>query len=167
MTTYYPNSTKVRGEKRRSELSTEFIRARSTPVPECGCWLWTGAVSDGYGSTMFHGRSARAHRLSWEAHHGPIAHGLYVCHSCDVRSCVNPDHLFLGTHLENMADRDEKGRNKLNSMPGEKHPLAKLNESAVLDIRESAETGAALARKYGVSQSAICDIRLRRNWKHL
>ena len=78
-----------------------------------GCWLWTGAtIAAGYGELAVGQprKPLRAHRLSWEMHHGPIPEGLLVLHHCDVRNCVRPEHLFLGTHQDNMADAYAKGR---------------------------------------------------------
>lgn len=167
MTVYYPNSTKVRGEKRRSQATPSFIEERSVKVPECGCWLWTGAFSSGYGSAMFQGKSKRAHRLSWEIFKGPIPDGVCVCHECDTPACVNPDHLFLGTKKDNADDRDLKGRNKSNSMPGESHPLALLTEGDVREIRLSSDTGTALAKRYGVHVMTISCARRRVTWKHV
>lgn len=88
------------------------LQAMSTPVPEAGCWLWLGRTApNGYGR-MGAGRNRQyaAHRVSWEFHRGPIPAGLIVCHKCDTRRCINPDHLFLGTHADNARDRDAKGR---------------------------------------------------------
>lgn len=78
-----------------------------------GCWLWTASTRNGYGQIALGGRGnpvLYAHRVSYEMHHGPIPDGLVVMHTCDVRSCVRPDHLTVGTQAENLADMVAKGR---------------------------------------------------------
>lgn len=78
-----------------------------------GCWLWAaGKNNQGYGVCFLDGRRTYVHRLSWELHRGPIPSGLYVCHTCDTPLCLNPDHLFLGTQRDNMADASAKGRTR-------------------------------------------------------
>jgi hypothetical protein len=83
------------------------------PDPKTGCILWTGGlIVNGYGLLGVNRRTWYAHRLAWTIAHGPIPNGLYVCRRCDVPACINPKHLFLGTHKENMADRVVKTRRR-------------------------------------------------------
>ena len=84
-------------------------------VPESGCWLWVGRVDPdrGYGQFYLDGRIVRAHRAAWNIYRGPITNGLHALHRCDVRCCVNPAHLFLGTPSDNMRDCLEKGRHRV------------------------------------------------------
>lgn len=83
----------------------------TVPEPNSGCWLWTGyGHSRGYGHIRFRGRQEFAHRLSYAAFNGPIPKGMFICHRCDVRVCVNPDHLFAATPDDNIRDRERKGR---------------------------------------------------------
>ena len=94
----------------RERFERNFI-----PEPNSGCWLWLLSLCNGYGRIydLQNKRGALAHRLSWEIHRGAIPSGLWVLHKCDVRSCVNPDHLFLGTGLDNMTDMIAKGRQRI------------------------------------------------------
>jgi hypothetical protein len=85
------------------------LEHRSVRDPETGCMLWTGCrTTNGYGNLTFKGRRWQAHRASWTVNRGAIPDGLLVCHRCDVRTCINPDHLFLGSQKENMADKVAK-----------------------------------------------------------
>lgn len=92
-----------------------------------GCWLWDRALKGcGYGHKMYQGKLQGAHRISWQIHRGPIPDGLWVLHKCDVMRCVNPDHLFLGTHQDNVDDKHRKGRDLLESCKYG-HPLTEGN----------------------------------------
>lgn len=89
----------------------DIIAANSEFVTECGCQIWTGCIGrDGYGQFRINGKIEGAHRASWMLANGPIPHGLHVLHHCDVPPCINPIHLFLGTHADNMADMLRKRR---------------------------------------------------------
>lgn len=87
------------------------------PEPNSGCWLWPGDTLKGYGRVSYIGTRQAAHRVSWLIHRGLIPEGLFVCHKCDVKLCVNPDHLFLGTQVDNMQDWTKKGKNRLVNEP--------------------------------------------------
>lgn len=134
------------------------------------CWLWTGAViTSGYGHMSVGGRAgtqARAPRLSWILHNGPIPEGMQACHKCDVRLCVNPKHLFLGTNAENARDMAQKGRQWRQLRPGA--PRRLLNARQVAFIRLFREfTGAtqsSLAKKYGVHVNTINSIVNGNSW---
>jgi hypothetical protein len=105
----------------------------------------------------------RAHRVAWENRFGPIPAGLYVCHRCDVRLCVNPEHLFLGTHADNMADMARKGRRK-GIARGADNGRARLTLEQVSQIRGSTLGKIRLSRVYGVSPAQIQRIRARKQW---
>lgn len=132
-----------------------------------GCIEWTGTVlADGYGTTKVNHRPVKAHRVAYALYKGAIPDGLFVCHTCDNRRCVNTDHLFLGTLKDNLMDASQKGR----LVHGTKHPLAKLDVAAVRAIRKASangETFASLGRKHGVTYAAIREAVARRTWKHV
>ncbi len=131
------------------------------------CWLWKASFFyTGYGqSHNVAGKGTTAHRVSHELYVGPIPEGMHVLHKCDVRACVNPSHLFLGTHADNMADMYAKGRQP--SQKGTDSGRSKLTEAQVLEIRASNEGGGVLGRQYGVTRKNISSIRLRQSWKHI
>lgn len=138
----------------------------SMPEPNSGCVLWLGGVNNiGYGTIRWAGRETVAHRLSWESVNGPIPNGLRACHKCDVRSCINPAHLFLGTQLDNVADMFAKGRNR--TLSGDAHGSAILSEDKVRAIRRDARATQKIASDYGVARSTIEAVRYRWTWKHV
>ena len=135
------------------------------------CWLWTGSKFDtGYGCVNRNWTAIGAHRISYELHFGPIPDGMFVCHRCDNKACVNPRHLFIGTPRENTQDMMIKGRHRV-GMPtrptGEDHPMAKLNWNAVRDIRLARKNGALLrelAGRYKVTEALISAIAKNKIW---
>lgn len=133
------------------------------------CWEWTGYRNhDGYGQMSFQGRRLMAHRASYLVHCGAIPYGLSVCHRCDNRGCVNPNHLFVGTQRDNMQDCKEKGRMGgivVGPRPrGEDHPTSKLTWDQVNEIRASNERGRVLAKRFAVSEATISIVRHRKIW---
>lgn len=162
------------------------------------CWLWLGKLDkDGYGRLRVDGLHVKAHRYAYELQNGDIPDGMLVCHKCDNPQCVNPDHLFLGTCADNIADRNAKGRtasgdsNASRKYPGIRklgkrhwwakgqphHPQgtkngrSKLSESDVLEIRrlwdEGEYTKVALGKQFGVSDVIILKVIRRQLWAHV
>ena len=132
------------------------------------CWEW-GAYKDrdGYGTIWIAGRQQKAHRASYQLYIGEIPPRLCVCHRCDNPGCVNPDHLFLGTHADNAHDHVNKGRGFRPVMSGEKNVSAKLTEAQVIEIRARHSYGAKnvdLAKEFGVAQQTISMIVCCHNW---
>lgn len=130
--------------------------------PNSGCWLWDGSINRG-GYGQYKGLkdvSTLAHRVSWSLYRGPIPEGLWVLHRCDVRCCVRPDHLFLGTHQDNMDDMWEKGR----SPRGEDHHFSVLSAQGAKAILSDTRSHLAIAMAYGVGESTVRDIKAGNSW---
>lgn len=136
-----------------------------------GCWLWTGSKnSDGYGTVRADERISLAHRVAWQLAFGLIPNGMCVLHRCDMPACVRPDHLWLGSHQDNMRDRDRKGRSGSEKRNGERHGRAKLTEKAIVAIRQAYAMGVsqyALARRFNVNSGTINGIVRRITWVHV
>lgn len=154
----------------RGSTPAQRIEFLSIPEPNSGCLLWLGTVSDsGYGRLKIGSQTPQpAHRVAWEIANGPVPAGMHVCHKCDVPACVNPRHLFLGTHDDNMADKKRKGRC---GHPGDRrgalNPGAKLTESDVRAILVDDRIQSAIAEAYGVRPSTIAMIKAGRTWRHI
>jgi hypothetical protein len=136
------------------------------------CWEWTaGRNSKGYGQCYFQGKQQLTHRVAYQIKNGPIPDNMMVIHSCDNRACCNPDHLRLGTNQDNMNDMKERGRSHLHGAKGILNPIAKLDDSAVLSIREIYATGQytqkELEAAYGIDQTVISDIVRGIAWPHV
>lgn len=122
------------------------------------CWFWTAATCYGYGLFKVDGRLWKAHRVAYELWNGEIPAGLCIRHKCDVRSCVNPEHLETGTPQDNMDDMVKRGRHKCKR--GETHGSAKLTDAQVIDIRSRVgQLQQQIADEFEVSKSHICNIR--------
>lgn len=145
------------------------LDAYSIPEPNSGCLLWFGNERAGYGRVPVctgSNKKKGAHVAAWELYHGrSVPEGMDVLHKCDVAGCIEPTHLFLGTHDDNMADKVAKGRAA--SMPGSQHPCAKLTEAKVARILVDPRTLKALAAEHNVSESTISLIRRRKTWRHV
>ena len=148
-------------EKRRPSDRERFA-AKTIRDDASGCLIWTAALDTaGYGAFGLHGRVVRAHRTALEWHLGrPLAPGVFVCHRCDNPACVEPAHLFEGTHQENMDDCLDKQRQAW----GERNGHHKLSLDDVAEIREGRETQASLARRLGVHQSTVSRVAARKRW---
>lgn len=140
--------------------------SRSYTEANSGCWLWAGSCCEkGYGRVNISGKNKRAHRVSWSQENGPIPDGAFVCHRCDTPSCVNPDHLWIGSPLENMEDMISKGRDKPNR--GTKNGFAVLNESVISDVRNNGLSCRETAEFYGVHVTTIRRVRSKTHWSHV
>lgn len=165
-----PPRTGRTGVRPRSIADRFWLKVHKTD----SCWLWTGAVHpNGYGALRDTGKYSgvlSAHHISWELHNGPIPNGLWVLHNCpsgDNPACVNPVHLWLGTHRHNVLDRDTKGR----VAKGEQSGTSKLTESQVLAIRKRYAAGgitySTIAREFHLSSGHVWNIVNRTLWRHI
>lgn len=168
----FGHSTKKKPlEQRIAEFWNRVNKDGSIPVHclELGqCWEWTGSHDkDGYGQFSYTTGKQRATRIMWVFIYGEIPDGLFVLHKCDNPKCVRPDHLWLGTNIDNMRDRSQKGR----QCRGEKQRNAKLTETQIIDIRRRYAVGNVsynvLSAEYHINKTTISQIILRKTWKHL
>jgi len=143
--------------------------AFAMPEPNTGCWIWMGTLTlRMYGRIKVGGQSVPAHRFSCEHFNGPIPPGYFVCHRCDNPWCVNPAHLYAGTHLDNMRDRSARGRCQGpghhrwgGRRRGDNNPNVKVPDALLPVIIAERRSGAAIrtiAARYGVSPTTIVGI---------
>jgi hypothetical protein len=155
--------------KLHREGNLDGVRILSKAKQVGDCWEWQAAkYGNGYGVAMRRGgrKTTGAHRISYVLFNGEFDKRLSVLHKCDNPPCINPAHLFLGTHSENMRDMAEKGRRII----GSDHSNAKLTEAIVIEARErrrNGETVRALSKSYGVSNSIMCRALLGQRWAHV
>jgi hypothetical protein len=158
----------------------EKLAHHSVPANENGCVLWAAQKgTGGYGYLKWKGRSRTVHRLAWESANGPILNGMHVCHKCDVRTCINIDHLFLGTNADNVADKMRKGRQAKGEKlvaarsafqvcrKGENNGRSKLTDEQVYEIRAMSGMQRDIAIRYGVRRNLVGLIKRRKIWRHL
>lgn len=133
-----------------------------------GCWYWTASIRvAGYGGLWVNGKYLLAHRFSYETFKGTIPSGMFVCHTCDNRLCINPDHLWLGTNQDNMDDMNKKKRGITHS--GEKNGKSIFVLSQVTEIRKLKLTKSLheLSKMFNCSKSAISHIIKNRVWRNV
>lgn len=155
--------------------AVEGFNAFHIPEPNSGCWLWTASLNNkGYGLLQRGGFKGYAHRFAYQhlVAGGADISGAHVCHRCDNPCCVNPDHLFLGSQSDNMADCVSKGRhasqrNATNYAKGERQAHSKLSVAQVIEIRASTLSQRKLAAQFGVSKNSIKLVQQRRTWTHV
>lgn len=156
-------------------MNTERFWSKVDRRGDDECWPWKASrIWNGYGQFSAGGRGGGmllAHRVMYELHCGPIPPGLCVCHTCDVRDCVNPRHLFLGTKRDNTRDMMQKGRQRLPDPRGEANGRAKVTTAQVREIRALYATGEhteqAIAARYGLSRSHAGNIARGATWSHV
>jgi hypothetical protein len=136
--------------------------ARKKPVTyivnDNGCWICNSHYkdADGYPHICINYKHKTVCRLYYEKYRGSVPDGMVICHTCDTPSCINPDHLFLGTNFDNVKDRVSKFRSS-----------SKFTKNQIIDIRNSTDKQIEIARKYGVKRGAIYCIQSRKTWKHV
>ncbi len=142
----------------------ERFWSKAIPEPNSGCWLWTSRTDhSGYGRYWQDGKHHAAHRVAWAHKHGPIPFGLIVRHKCDVPCCVNVEHMLLGTHADNVADKVARNRQAV----GARSPSCRLSEDEVRQIRNMQGSHRAIGLLFGVSHNVVGRIKRRQLWKYL
>lgn len=150
--------------KKLSRAQIEEVFRLKFIVADSGCWEWTAALCWGYGQFRLGPTNHRAHRFSYSFFVGPIKKGLLVCHKCDNKKCVNPEHLYAGIGKQNWRDAKARGSAPL----GGRHGCAKLTNDQVREIRRllaSKIKGVEIAKRFGVAANTIHNIRSGTHWK--
>lgn len=128
-----------------------------------GCWIWEKSVrSSGYGAFRYQNKNWNAHRLAWFFYRGSDPGEKQVLHHCDVRACVNPEHLYLGDHADNMRDMAVRQR----AAKGSGNGNSKLSLEAVKKIIKDARGLTEIALEYGITKEQVWNIRTGRQWRH-
>lgn len=156
---------KIRPQKTwKTHPPLKRFNERYIPEPMSGCWLWEGFINDhGYGELSVNGHAMRAHIFSYWVFKGRVPKGKCVLHDCDVRCCVNPNHLHLGTRPQN--SKEALARNRFRR--GENHGMPTLTEVQVRAIRADQRVQRTIAADYGVNQMTVSNIKRRTTWGHV
>jgi len=154
------------------ELTVASFLANVDTQHASGCWIWRGYIAPniGYGQCTVNGKTHWAHRISWELFRGRHPGKALVCHTCDRRDCVRPDHFFLGNKKSNAADMMKKGRGRYTKHIGVANGNTRVDEAAVGSIRAAAANGERqqdIAQRMGISQSTVSQIVRRFTWRHV
>lgn len=151
------------------KAAIDVFNEKWIPEPFSGCWLWSYGTGTGYGWFTYRNASSSAHRASWALYKGPIPDGAWVLHECDTPLCVNPNHLRLGSALDNSRDMIAKGRHR--SVPprlcGVQAGMAKLDDDSVKTIRASNRPLRELARYFKVDPKSIWNVKTLKTWRHV
>jgi len=151
------------------DVKKRFFDKVEIPEDTSKCWIWTGSIGGcRYGGFLFNGKVDLAHRVSWMIHNGKIPDGMCVCHHCDNTKCVNPEHLFVGTQIDNIKDMCQKNRQR--SLSGESNPQAKMTDLIVKEIKELYKIGmktCEISVLLNINRSTIENIKYGRRWKHI
>lgn len=142
-----------------------YLESKVERITESGCWIWLHSLtSEGYGQSWRKPVNENyAHRLTWKTFKGPIPDDMFVCHYCDIKSCCNPAHLFLGSSDDNIQDMINKDRNP----KGKLHGMAKLTEEQVKAIRADARTNKNISKEYSISVTHVHRIKKHKSWASL
>lgn len=158
-------------DPRKKNIVNRFFTKLSFGSSEC--WYWDGCIDDvGYGRLGKYDGENKAHRISWKLFNGEIPDGMKILHKCDIKNCVNPDHLFLGTQQDNIKDMVLKGRDKFGTgCAGEKNPMSRLTEKKVLSMREKYSMGGisykSIAKLFNVSTMTAYRAITKRLWRNV
>lgn len=170
MKKHKPTTTRYQDDESRI-LENVYV----DPVTECWDWL-NGLHGGGYGFIQYKGKRWTASRASYDIFVGEIPEGMFVCHTCDNKKCCNPEHLFVGTQADNIADMYNKGRENTSGLllgrkPGEMRGRSKLTDDGVLEIMSMLKSGdmdqAEIAEKFGVHKATISKINCGTRWRHI
>jgi hypothetical protein len=153
------------------DVIRSFIDRIGYDVSPDGCHLWRGYVApNGYARGRIDGLSVPVHRAAWVAENGPMTFGLDACHKCDVRNCINPEHIFPGSRRENMQDCALKKRLGFHTSPenmprGERHGAAKLTLEQAMEVWASCDEAGTISKRFGIDGSVVCKIKKGSLWQ--